>query len=623
MVAQRGEDLRFDLTLDFRKAVFGGEEIIRIRHLGRCHVCKGSGRQRSIGSWLGMQPSICNSCEGRGRTTIAKNLTITIPAGVDQGTRLRVSQEGDVGENGGEAGDLYVYLFVNPHPEFRREGIHLSSEVTISAQQALSGCEIQINTIDGVMTLTIPPQTQTNTVLTLQNRGVPTLGNPGQRGNHSVTVRIDQSSNSVNAEETRIKLDEVGNIFLNEQPVSLEELSQHLFTLQEGKNCVLFHRPGMLEPGLPSTLSEERLEAVFQAILVALEHTKVPIRLCSRPDFSDSIGPDERSYLPSEVPSETANDLLNQGVEKFKQGDYQGAIANLKQAIALDPNFALAYSAWGNVCIAMQDYQSAIACFGHAIQLAPDLVEAYGSRGLAYHLLGDRQRALEELTYSIQLDPSLANSYYTRGQINVDLDRIPQALADFEQAIDLYLSTETRYIADDALPRIQNHYRSGIAFKHSPVKPLIQQAAEAQNTGNFQQALTYLTEAIQSQPELADLYYYRSAAYQGLGQKQDALADLSQAIQLNPRIADYYYNRGGMYFDMRNDACIADFNQVIKLDPYLAEAHFNLGSFYVNQGRKQDGLPYIQRAAELFQQRGDRWSYEQVIQAIHQVSNMT
>ncbi|MBD2056719.1 tetratricopeptide repeat protein [Oculatella sp. FACHB-28] len=540
MVARRGEDLQFDLTLDFRKAVLGGEEIIRIRHLERCHVCEGSGQRRSIGSWLGMQPAICNTCGESGRTAIAKNLTITIPAGVDQGTRLRVSREGDVGENGGEAGDLYVYLFVSPHPEFQRQGTHLSSEVTISAQQALSGCDIQVNTLDGATTLTIPPQTQPNTVFTLQNRGVPTLGNPGQRGNHEVTVKIDQQSNP----------------------------------------------------------------------------------LWSKPDFSDSTDLDGRSYLPSKVPPETPNNLLNQGVEKFKREDYRGAIADLRQAIALDPNFALAYSAWGNVCIAMQDYQSAIACFGQAIQLAPDLVEAYGSRGLAYHLLGDRQRALEELTYSIQLDPSLANSYYTRGQINLELDHIPQALADFESAIDLYLSTETCYLADDALPRIQNHYRSGIASRHSPVEPLIQQAAEAQNAENFQQALSCLTEAIQLEPELADLYYYRSAAYQGLGQRQYALADLSQAIQLNPRVADYYYNRGGMYFDMKNDACIADFNQVIKLDPYLAEAHFNLGSFYVSQGRKQDGLPYIQRAAELFQQRGDRQSYEQVVHVINQVATL-
>jgi molecular chaperone DnaJ len=221
----RGDDLRLDLKLDFREAVFGGEKEIRISHLETCEVCSGSGakpgtRPRTCSTCSGsgqvrrvtrtpfgsftqvstcptcngtgsVVEDKCDTCDGRGANQVTKKLKITIPAGVDNGTRLRISQEGDAGSRGGPAGDLYVYLFVNEDEEFQRDGINVISEIKISYLQAILGCHLQVNTVDGPVELIIPAGTQPNTVMNLENRGVPKLGNPVSRGDHLLTVLID------------------------------------------------------------------------------------------------------------------------------------------------------------------------------------------------------------------------------------------------------------------------------------------------------------------------------------------------------------------------------------------------------------------------------------------------
>lgn len=221
----RGDDLRLDLKLEFREAVFGGEKEIRIPHLENCDACNGTGakpgtRPRTCSTCSGSgqvrratrtpfgsftQVSVCPTCNGEGqviedkcetcggagRKQETKKLKITIPPGVDNGTRLRVSREGDAGLRSGPPGDLYVYLFVEEDAEFQRDGINILSDLKISYLQAILGCRLQVNTVDGPVELKIPPGTQPNTVLTLENHGVPKLGNPVSRGDHLITTQID------------------------------------------------------------------------------------------------------------------------------------------------------------------------------------------------------------------------------------------------------------------------------------------------------------------------------------------------------------------------------------------------------------------------------------------------
>ncbi len=220
----RGDDLRLDLKLEFREAVFGGEKQIRIPHLETCQVCKGTGAKPGTGvktcstcngsgqvrratrtpfgsfAQVSVCPTCngtgevieekCEACSGAGRKQETKKLKITIPPGVDNGTRLRVANEGDAGAKGGVPGDLYVYLFVEPDKEFTREGINIRSEITISYLQAILGCRLEVNTVDGKEELTIPAGTQPDTILTLENKGVPRLGNAVSRGDHLITVKV-------------------------------------------------------------------------------------------------------------------------------------------------------------------------------------------------------------------------------------------------------------------------------------------------------------------------------------------------------------------------------------------------------------------------------------------------
>lgn len=221
----RGDDLRLDLRLEFKEAIFGGEKEIRIKHLETCEACTGSGakpgtKPQSCSTCAGSgqvrratrtpfgsftQVSVCpncngtgqviedkcSTCGGRGLNEVTKKLKINVPAGVDNGTRLRVANEGDAGKRSGPPGDLYVFLSVAPDPKFKRDGINILSEVKISYLQAILGCTFEVDTVDGPTKLTIPAGTQPGTVLTLENKGVPRLGNPVSRGDHLITVLVE------------------------------------------------------------------------------------------------------------------------------------------------------------------------------------------------------------------------------------------------------------------------------------------------------------------------------------------------------------------------------------------------------------------------------------------------
>jgi molecular chaperone DnaJ len=233
----RGDDLRIDLTLDFSEAVFGGEKELRIKHLETCETCGGTGAKAGttpktcstcngtgqvrratrtpFGSFtqVSVCPSCngtgeviedkCSTCGGKGQNEVTKKLKITIPAGVDNGTRLRVSNEGDAGRKGGPSGDLYVFLAVKDDPLFRRDGINVLSELKISYLQAILGCRLRVNTVEGDTELTIPPGTQPGTVLTLENQGVPRLGNPVSRGDHLITIEV-KIPTKITAEEREL-----------------------------------------------------------------------------------------------------------------------------------------------------------------------------------------------------------------------------------------------------------------------------------------------------------------------------------------------------------------------------------------------------------------------------------
>ncbi|HZR64353.1 MAG TPA: molecular chaperone DnaJ [Terriglobales bacterium] len=217
--AQRGADLREDITIEFEEAVFGTERKITYRKHELCDTCKGSGSASSKGAstcrTCGGRGQVryqqgffsiartcpacqgagtvisdpCTNCKGEGRVVQSKTIDAKIPAGVEDGTRIRFSGVGDAGANGGPAGDLYVVLRVKEHPFFDRHGNDLYCVIPISVTQAALGTEIQVPTLDGEQALKIPEGTQSGTTLKLRNKGVPVLNGHG-KGDLFVEVRV-------------------------------------------------------------------------------------------------------------------------------------------------------------------------------------------------------------------------------------------------------------------------------------------------------------------------------------------------------------------------------------------------------------------------------------------------
>jgi molecular chaperone DnaJ len=224
--AARGNDLRYDLTLEFTEAVWGKEITLDVPRSATCTTCNGSGAKP------GTQPVTCTGCAGRGQIRYSqgffavartcpqcggagkvikdpcatcggagrvheeKKISVKIPAGVDDGSRLRVAGEGEAGFNSGPAGDLYVFINVRDHEKFSRRDYDIHSEQPISITQAALGGEISTETIDGPESLRVPPGTQPAQVFRLRGKGVPFLDGTG-RGDHYVHmgVRVPTSLN--------------------------------------------------------------------------------------------------------------------------------------------------------------------------------------------------------------------------------------------------------------------------------------------------------------------------------------------------------------------------------------------------------------------------------------------
>jgi molecular chaperone DnaJ len=220
---RRGADLRYDLHLTFEEAVFGCEkEIEAMRYepcpacngsgaepgtsVVRCSKCNGSGQVRQVQrSILGSFVSVttCPACRGEGETIalpcsrcsgqrqvyVSRKLSVTIPAGVDSGTQIRLAGEGEVGEQGGPPGNLYVVLDVEPHPIFQRRGDDILVALQVNVAQATLGAQVKVPTLEGEEEISIPAGTQGGTILRMRKKGVPHLRQDG-RGDELVMVRV-------------------------------------------------------------------------------------------------------------------------------------------------------------------------------------------------------------------------------------------------------------------------------------------------------------------------------------------------------------------------------------------------------------------------------------------------
>jgi molecular chaperone DnaJ len=203
---QRGSDLRYNLRVSLEEAFKGIQKTISVPTLTACETCTGTGAEggaepvtcptcsgmgkvraqqgfftveRTCPTCNGMGQTIknpCRACGGAGRTERERSLAVNIPAGVETGTRIRLAQEGEAGLRGGPSGDLYIFIEVNDHPIFQRDGVHLFCRIPISFTEAALGGEVDVPTIDGGKArVRVPAGSQTGKQLRLRAKGMPAL----------------------------------------------------------------------------------------------------------------------------------------------------------------------------------------------------------------------------------------------------------------------------------------------------------------------------------------------------------------------------------------------------------------------------------------------------------------
>ncbi len=218
--ATRGADLRYDLQLTFEEAAFGTEKDIEVPVTVDCSNCGGSGSRDGTGGAETCQrcggsgqvnfrqgfltiarpcstcgghgvviKNPCSSCAGRGKMRKRTKLSVKVPGGVDNGSRLRLSGKGEAGEMGGTPGDLYVVVSVKEHDIFKREDDTIICEVPISISQAALGAEIEVPTLEGTAKLKIPAGTQPGKVFSLKGKGIASL-QTGRRGEELIVIKV-------------------------------------------------------------------------------------------------------------------------------------------------------------------------------------------------------------------------------------------------------------------------------------------------------------------------------------------------------------------------------------------------------------------------------------------------
>ncbi|NOS68160.1 MAG: molecular chaperone DnaJ, partial [Candidatus Peribacteraceae bacterium] len=221
---ERGDDREISVTINFMESVSGVARELRIRKLGSCKTCSGSGAEpgaklvtceecggtgqvvRQSQSFFGMlQQAVlcpkcrgsgkvpekpCKTCSGEGRIAEDSNVSIDIPAGIADGQSLRIRGSGDAARQNGTSGDLYVRITVTPDKRFVRDGDDIRMEIVITVPDAILGTDISIETVLGPTTLKVPAGTQSGQVFRIKHKGMPVL-NASRFGDHYVTVTVE------------------------------------------------------------------------------------------------------------------------------------------------------------------------------------------------------------------------------------------------------------------------------------------------------------------------------------------------------------------------------------------------------------------------------------------------
>lgn len=279
-------------------------------------------------------------------------------------------------------------------------------------------------------------------------------------------------------------------------------------------------------------------------------------------------------------PMSQSEALLRSGYEKYRAGDYQGAIADYDESIDLDNQNADAFNERGLAKYGLQNYQAALSDYDQALTLDDRHSNAYGNRGLTKHALKDYQGAIEDYNQSIRLNPQYAYVYHNRGVSKYNLKDWQGALSDYDQALRIDPKRE-----DTLRHRGRTHY----------------------DLGKLRAALADYDEAIRLDGENANAYNGRAHAKGKLGDWKGELADFDKALELDDQLIDAYNGRGLAKYNRKNyREAIQDYNRALRIEPDYAVAYFNRGFVKEVQNDIEGAKADFQKAADLYQKRDDQ-----------------
>ncbi len=277
-----------------------------------------------------------------------------------------------------------------------------------------------------------------------------------------------------------------------------------------------------------------------------------------------------------------------------QMGDYAAAIADYSKSIEFDPNFAVAYSNRGNIQRIQGNLTAALADYDRAIGIDPKLLIAYYNRGICQRQLGNHQAAIDDYTKTLALDPQYFYAYYHRANARQYLGDKRGAIVDFTQTI---------------------------RFDPNHVNAHFNRAVTRSEIDDVQGAMEDLAVVIQLKPTFALAYYQRGTILASVGQHQLALNDYQQAIDLQPTYLNAYYQRGISRQSLGDlTGAVADFSYGLTLDPNYAPAYYQRGKVNLQLGDRSGAIADYHKAANLYLDRGDSKTYQQILQILDRIS---
>ena len=280
----------------------------------------------------------------------------------------------------------------------------------------------------------------------------------------------------------------------------------------------------------------------------------------------------------------------NRGFVYYNQKKWELALADYNKAIAINPDFALAYYNRGLVYYDQKKWELALADYTKTIAINPDDAEAYNNRGLVYKNQKKWELALADYNKAITINPDLALAYTSRGTLYANQKKWELALADYNKAIAINPDYAIAYI------------NRGVVYYDQK---------------KWELALADFNKAITINPDYAIAYINRGSLYANQEKWELAMADFNKAITINPDFADAYYNRGNLYYyQKKSELALTDYNKAIAINTDFADAYLKRGVVYYQIGNKQKAIENFQRAAQLYLAQGDTATYEQIMSGL-------